>query len=76
VSVRLCYLERSQRGGMLRAARIIGHGVDVRWPGAATPVIDSVDSALPWIDRGTEFVQEHLANTRSAGRLEALGPRR
>jgi hypothetical protein len=57
---------------MLRAARIIGHGVDVRWPGAATPVIDSVDSALPWIDRGTEFVQEHLANTRSAGRLEAL----
>lgn len=57
---------------MLRAARIIGHGVDVRWPELATPMVDSVDSALPWIDRGTEFVEGHLANTRSAGRLEAL----
>lgn len=72
MSVRLCYLERIQRGGLLRAARIIGHGVDLRWPEATTPVVDSVDAALPWIDRGAEFVQEHLSNTRSAGRLEAL----
>jgi hypothetical protein len=46
--------------------------VDERWPGAAVPKLDSPDSALPWIDRGAEWVQEHLSRSRSAGHLEAV----
>lgn len=71
MSVRLCYLERARRGGLLRALRLVGQGVDERWPGAA-PRLDSLEAALPWIDRGAEWVQEQLSQTRSAGFLEAL----
>lgn len=72
MSVRLCYLERCRRGSLLRAVRLVGQGVDERWPGAVAQKLDSPDSALPWIDRGAEWVQAHLSQSRSAGRLEAI----
>lgn len=72
MSVRLCYLERGRRGGMLRAMRLVGQGVDERWPGSAVPLLESADAAFPWIERGAEWVQERLAHSRAADRLEAV----
>lgn len=71
MSVRLCYLERARRGGLLRALRLFGQGVDERWPGSS-PRLGSLEDALPWIDRGAEWLQERLSQSRAAGYLEAL----
>lgn len=71
MSVRLCYLERARRGGLLRALRLFGQGVDEHWPGTS-PRLGSLDDALPWIDRGAEWLQERLSQSRAGGYLEAL----
>ncbi len=73
MSVRLAYLERSLRGGLVRGVRVFGVKAEQRWPGSdAATDVDTPEGAEAWIARGAAWLGEQLAGTRSAGRLEML----
>ncbi len=60
--MRIVYLERGGRGGMLRGVRLFGQGVDTRCPDPK-PDHEGVQSAAGW-------VADQLASTRAAGAVE------
>ncbi len=73
MSVRLAYLERALRGGLVRGVRVFGVASEQRWPGPdAAPPMESPEDGEAWIGRGAAWLGEQLAGTRSAGRLEML----
>jgi hypothetical protein len=69
VSVRLCYLERASRGGVLRSIRLIGQSSEERWNTGDAPRAAGHASA---IEEGAAWVAERLGQTRAAGALEMV----
>lgn len=67
MTVRLAYITRESRGGVLRGVRLVGQNADERWSGAGGSAghEGAIELAAGWI-------AEKLSQTRSAGRLEML----
>lgn len=67
MTVRLAYITRESRGGVLRGVRLVGQNADDRWNGAGGGAGQegAIELAAGWI-------ADKLAQTRSAGRLEML----
>lgn len=72
MTVRIAYITRESRGGVLRGVRLVGQGSDDRWsgasPGAAAAGVGSEGS----IELAAAWMADKLSQTRSAGRLEML----
>lgn len=69
MSVRLCYLRRADRGASLRTVRIVGQGVDERFPPAGGPPPPDQSA---WIAQAAEWVAERLSHSRAGGKLELV----
>ena len=63
MTVRVCYLSRGSLGASLKSLRLVGHGVDDRWP---------ENGHAPMFDAGAAWVRTKLAGSRSAGSLTLL----
>ncbi len=77
MSVRLCYVERANRGATVRQARLIGQGVDDRWSdpapeGAPEQGVDAFEVGSLSIRACAAWAAQSLAPTRAAGRIEML----
>ena len=73
MSVRVCYLRRSDRGGLLKGLRLVGQEADESWP--AEPIdsqaraqpaasVSSSQSAQTY-DDAAAWIKRQLASTRS-----------
>lgn len=69
MSVRLCYLMRKNRGGMLRSVRLVGQSTDETWPGRGEHGLADGEAG---IERAASWVADALSQSRSAGRVEII----
>ncbi len=65
MSVRVCYVERADRGTMLRALRLVGQTGEDQWPGEGGGEAGEAEDGAAWI-------KQRLAGTRSTSSLAML----
>jgi hypothetical protein len=64
LSVRVCYVQRAERGSMLKALRLVGQTSEDQWPGDSASDGD--------IDSGAAWIKQRLAGTRDTSSLAML----
>lgn len=72
MTVRIAYMTRESRGGVIRGVRLVGQGADDRWSGASPGASVAGVGSEGAIELAAAWVADKLALTRTAGRLEML----
>lgn len=68
MSVRVCYLQRRERGAILSAVRLVGQSVDELWRVSD----DSPAAARTQLQNAAGWIADRLGQSRAAGELEML----
>lgn len=74
MSVRVCYLERAGKGGLLRAVRLVGAASDERWPGrpGLGQAMAQPEQTPEFYARAAEWIRGRIRGPRSQETLELL----
>lgn len=75
MSVRVCYVERAAKGGLLRGLRLLGPAGtgEERWPGRpGAPAILPTDQGVEFYARAAEWLRGQIIGPRSSDALEVL----